>query len=254
MPNDHYVPQFLLRGFAVGKRKQLYAFDKRDGRFFHPSIRNLACEQSFYEPQEDKGLSGLDSWIEQAETAIAPMIQQIRARESLDWLIPAQRKWIAAFTVLQILRTPNHREICADVNKEITDALTKMGADPYNIENFRPLTDAQLHDSSLADIRDLTLELYPHVLDKSWLLLEADGCGPFWISDNPVVMYNTLNPGDGIRGTLGLRVNGIEIYLPISSRLTLGFLCSAFRTHFRSVVQSDMCTHPITTFYWQQKC
>jgi hypothetical protein len=34
-----------------------------------------------------------------------------------------------------------------------------------------------------------------------------------------------MNPGDGIRGTLGFGVPGVEIYLPISSDLTLGFWC-----------------------------
>jgi hypothetical protein len=41
-----------------------------------------------------------------------------------------------------------------------------------------------------------------------------------------------LNPGDGIRGTLGVANTGVEIYLPISSQFVLGFLCTSIEEYF----------------------
>lgn len=236
--DQHYVPQLLLRGFAHGKRKQLYAFDKRDERIFRSSVRNLACERGFYEPAEQKGLSNVDSWMERAETEVAPLIQRIREQKSISWLLPAQRKWLSAFVMIQILRTPSHREMWSDFNRQMTELIRESGADPYKVENFRPLTDSELRDSSIAQIRELAVELCPHILAKSWLLLECSEDYTFWVSDNPVVITNTINPGDGIRGTLGLRVRGIEIYLPISHPLTLGFLCPTAEQMVKSGVQT----------------
>ena len=48
-----------------------------------------------------------------------------------------------------------------------------------------------------------------HFATKSWLLLAAKTNTPFIIGDNPVVMQN-LPDADGLRGTLGLAVQGIE--------------------------------------------
>lgn len=47
----------------------------------------------------------------------------------------------------------------------------------------------------------------------------------FYISDNPVTLNNRKT--DDIVGNLGLQCYGIEIYLPLSSELTLHMLCSA---------------------------
>ena len=43
-----------------------------------------------------------------------------------------------------------------------------------------------------------------------------------------------MNPGDEIQGTLGFAVLGIEIYLPLSSHLTLGCFCPSIRRLFEA--------------------
>src|SRR4029453_17497765 len=68
-------------------------------------------------------------------------------------------------------------------------------------------------------------EIPIHILDKTWLLFETDAATPFYISDNPVAMQNLVERRGPGRGNLGLSVRGIEIYLPISSLMTLGFFC-----------------------------
>ncbi len=74
--------------------------------------------------------------------------------------------------------------------------------------------------------------LKPHLLSKSWILYGAPQQHAFYISDNPVTMNKTLNK-DLLPGTLGLRVPGIEIYLPLSRHLCLGFLCPTIEARFR---------------------
>lgn len=72
-----------------------------------------------------------------------------------------------------------------------------------------------------------------HFATKSWLLLAAKTNTPFIIGDNPVVMQN-LPDADGLRGTLGLAVQGIEIYLPLSPRRALAFWCPSHLDRFRA--------------------
>lgn len=224
--DQHYVPQLLLRGFATAKRKQIYVFDKLRARAFRSSVRNLACERGFYDlPNDSAHPEGLDKWLQTLESTTAPIIQSIRTRRTLIHLAPAERQWIASFIAVQRVRTRQHREISSDLNKQIADVLREMGTEPNNVKNFRELTEAEIRETSIADIPRLALTLLPHILDKAWLLIAASPFTPFWIGDHPVVLANNLNPGDGIRGTLGFGVKGIEIYLPISSDLTLGCLC-----------------------------
>jgi hypothetical protein len=61
-------------------------------------------------------------------------------------------------------------------------------------------------------------------MNKSWILYTTTSQDPFWIGDHPVTLENTLNQSE-VLGTLGLGVRGIEISLPLSDTLCLGFLC-----------------------------
>jgi hypothetical protein len=99
------------------------------------------------------------------------------------------------------------------VNRQIANALREMGADPDKVENFRELTNAEIRDEAIAEIPHTALALLPHLLDKAWILLAAGPGTAFWIGDHPVALANNMPPGDGIRGTLGFRVPGIEVYL-----------------------------------------
>ena len=230
--DQHYVPQLLLRGFATPKRKQVYVFDKQAGNMSRSSVRNLACERGFYDLEGDGDPERLDRWLRRLEEQTAPVIKSIRGRRALDHLLPAERQWIAAFIAVQHLRTRRHREFWGDVNKQMAGVLREMGADPNKVENFRELTEAEVRRDSIAFMPGSASALLPHLLDKAWILLSAAPGNSFWVGDHPVILANNINPGDGIRGTLGFAVRGIEVYLPISSELTLGCLCPTIPAMF----------------------
>lgn len=226
------MPQLLLRGFATPKRNQVYAFDKHTEKVFRSSVRNLACERGFYDLEDDDAPERLDRWLTWLEEQTAPIIKSIRSRGALDHLHLAERQTIAAFMAVQHVRTLRHREFTGDLNRQMADTLREMGADPNNVENFRELTGAEVRSDSIANIPDLASALLPHILHKAWILLSVAPGATFWIGDHPVVLANSINPGDGIRGTLGFAAQGIEVYLPISSELTLGWLCPSIPAMF----------------------
>jgi hypothetical protein len=54
-------------------------------------------------------------------------------------------------------------------------------------------------------------------------LLKAPKRSPFYISDNPISLYNSVKrPG---RGNLGLKVKGIEVQFPLTKHLCLSMVC-----------------------------
>jgi hypothetical protein len=220
--DHHYVPQFLLRGFASTKRKQVYVFDKSNDNEFRSSVRNLACERDFYAPD-------LDQWLGKLEEIPPPIVQSVRAKRTLCHLSDPEIQWLAGFIAVQQVRTLHHRAVYADINKQLADVLRQMGADPNSVQNFRELTDSEVREQTNANIPETSFNLLPYVLNKDWLLFSATSGSEFLIGDHPVALANNLNPGDGLRGTLGFGVQGIEIYLPISSDLMLGCLCPSIR-------------------------
>src|ERR1700722_4137616 len=95
--DHHYVPQFLLRGFASQSRKQVYVFDKSNDNEFRSSVHNLACQRDFYAP-------GIDRWLTQLENASAPIIESIRKRRTLRDLEEPEFGWLASFIAVQQVR------------------------------------------------------------------------------------------------------------------------------------------------------
>ena len=67
--------------------------------------------------------------------------------------------------------------------------------------------------------------------EKLWVLFETSADDPFVIGDSPVTMQNTLNEHP-FKSTIGLKVPGIEIYLPLSATVCLGFLCLTIKAFF----------------------
>jgi Protein of unknown function (DUF4238) len=220
--NQHYVPQMLLRGFATGAdREQVWVFDKRSGRTFQTAIRNIDAERGYY----DIGDSAvLDAAMNRTDDIAAGIINKIRAGSSLYGLTQFQIGMLKTVVGVQLLRTRGYQESRRHMVRTVADRIHEMTGTQHP-ELGEYLEEDRLRSEYLRDIPESTRQFLPHLLTKDLLLFKAGRDTPFCISDNPVALNNTINPGDGIRGTLGLAVPGIEIYLPISSELTLGLLC-----------------------------
>ena len=225
----HYVPQCLLRGFEISPGSdQVFAFAKADDRTFPVGIRNVACERDFYTIEDS---DALDQVMNRADGQLANLLRSIREKETIFWLSPEERTMLAGFTILQSARTRAKLEQWKSIGKSFLEVAEKKGWRFEDPSKFQ-MEPEEERNGFLSSIVPLTIECLPYLLDKRMLLYKADAKLPFWISDNPVALANTVNPGDGIRGTLGFTVPGIEVYLPVSSRLTLAFLCPSILEGF----------------------
>ena len=72
----------------------------------------------------------------------------------------------------------------------------------------------------------------PALIAKDWLLTRTGSACSYIIGDHPLVMHNSRD--HGLRWNLGLSVQGIEIYFPLSPQLTLGMMCESHRWDFES--------------------
>lgn len=230
--DQHYVPQALLRGFTFNDKEQVHVFDKMEGRIFSPGIRNIACERDFY---TNNGSAALDAAMNTADDAVAPILLEVRQRERIHWLSPKEHSLLVGFVTLQLIRTRGAQEDRFDTFQQIAEQLNQKGGERLVSDWRAGFTREKNREEFLRSIPTSTKQFMPHLLNKTMMLFKSDGSLPFWTSDNPVVMNNTMNPGDGFVGTLGLAVKGIEVYLPISSSLIISFLCSSISNANREI-------------------
>ena len=224
---QHYVPRFLLAAFETAPgSKQVHAFDKQTGRIFPANVRNVAGETGFYDIEVEGGILTFEPSLAAIEDATALVVARIVEKGQIGFLGAAEREVLARFLLIQNMRTRQFLEAVHDSGIALAQALDGM----------QPGASAELgftEDREQSRLLALSLlqrspEWVPLILDKAWSLYEAPPERPFWISDHPVAMHNNVNRST-VRGTIGLAVRGIEIYLPISPRYCLGFLCPTLR-------------------------
>jgi hypothetical protein len=218
---QHYVPQFLLRNFAVaGKNIAVYRIP--DGRFIpQTSITGQAHENHFYGCQEvEQGLAELES---QASSVIANVI---RNHEAPSYLSEGYRI-LQVFTILQACRT----RYAADERNEHIDKVFKtfLRHDPKLQANHADmleeldrvhihLTNAPAASVGMAAINmHITSDLRCKVLYNRTRI-------PFVISDHPSILYNQfMEERKPTGGITGLSSKGLQVFLPISPAHTVIF-------------------------------
>ncbi|MCU7837707.1 MAG: DUF4238 domain-containing protein [gamma proteobacterium symbiont of Taylorina sp.] len=231
----HYVPQFILRNFSIGKKKRIFVLDKRNLKVFTSHTKDIAHENHFYKDDEFGFEVDTETKLADLESECAPIFSRIISEESIKNINEFDRALICLFTTVQLTRTNNTREFLASMNKAIADWARKSGIDPnIDIENFYEQTEKEIKESSIKILRSVPGDTAKHLLDKEMVLVKSPKREPFYISDHPVVMYNHY-PRQG-RGNLGIGLKGIEIHFPISPRLCLMFICGETIEEIRSKV------------------
>lgn len=231
----HYVPRFLLRIFCQGPKTQIWAYDKSTGRSFKTAVENVAGERDFYEMTIADLSMSLEEGLSKLEADASGIIRRIIESRSLAILTEDDRILLSVFVTTQMRRGPNSRESLIAIGEGIRKRLIDDVLSP-ELQGLLEMTPEMAKAISLRSLTEPD-EMPFHILDKSWLLFETKEAFPFYISDNPVALQNNVEPKGPFRGNLGLGVLGIEIYLPISSTLTLGFYCKSHEELIRNGVE-----------------
>lgn len=230
----HYVPQFLLRNFASENRETLYAFDKWEGKQFQVAIKDAAAEGGYNSFETDEASGCAEEYFTQIETAASPLIQTIVSDRQLPALSPEDRAALAQFGVAQMLRSKNHRAIYDQMGSIIRKLAEKEGTPEFKAW-VGPADPAGDKRALLVHLNEDILRLSPYLAQKDLVIFYSnEGC-PLLIGDSPLIRTNTFNRSE-LRGTIGLASPGVEIYLPLSPTLVLGFMCPTIGEMMRVLV------------------
>lgn len=222
---QHMVPRFLLDHFGYGKKhkKKLFTYDKASRRCFQQSVFDATTRNSFYNLKKHPEKISMEPILSDIEADAAPVIKKIIKEKSLKNLTENDKGKLAIFVMVQKGRSLSALKQMEHFTDMIVEKVKAMGADPKDVEQLEGYDDKDQEKDYFINMILEQGKLYPHLLNKAWILFETTEAYPFYISDNPVTMHNDYDMKP--YGSLGLKVKGIQVYLPISSTLTLGFLC-----------------------------
>jgi len=220
------VPRFLLSNFAFSKERnpKIWAFDKKEGRIFQTSVKGIAAKNYFYDFEFEDGIIGtLEPSLARLESEGAKTLRALIKSRNIKSLNPRDSVALAVFSAAQLLRTPNIRENLVRFNELIVE---KFGQNiRVGTEKLPPKEDWG-KDAALASRKTIAQdsEYYARILlEKQWALYASPPGINFYISDNPIVMQN--HKKSEFLSNLGIGCKGIEIHLPISSKLNFLMLC-----------------------------
>jgi hypothetical protein len=219
----HFVSQFLLRQFADEGGRHIYVFDKRTSRVFRAHISDVAAKNRLYEFSIGDLTATIEPGLAQFESKAADVLRRTLAPQSLARITVLDRTILAALVAQLLLRSPQLQAMSDDMIYQIREKIRKTGTDPDQVAQLKLLDANESKIFTAGLLTEVWQELIPVIAFKTWVLHQVCGEGILYCSDNPVVMHNDMQFGP--RGNLGLAVEGIELYFPLSSTSCLAMYC-----------------------------
>ena len=219
--HQHYVPKLLLRGFLSGDPKravkeQVHVLDLEAGKSFLTSIDNIMGERRFNEFWvDDDVLATIEPWTGRIESHLAPTIERIRAKKSLE-RTPEEIANLAFLMAFQFVRTKGMRLMPERIDAQLRRHVKRMGFNPAKADGLMNLDEEGLKREHIRH-QVQNLEKYIEIMTKKEFFLMTPPEGrSFYIGDHPVVLHND-EPRTVHTGHLGIGAAYIQIYLPLSS-------------------------------------
>ncbi len=220
MANDHYVPQFYLRGFEIPLRPKWIHSYKRRLKPKAIAIKSVASAEGYYRIEKDDLAipeDTVDKIFSIIEDKAAPLISRIRTDDSLS-LSNEEKGTLSMFIALLAFRTPFARTSMKnlDVAQSKRD-LKKQAADKEEFHRTSKLIEPDTPPEKIEEYRLLLLDFDEHftinhtdkgenefyfmgqgisiaqelakiLYKKYWHLIKSDNSRVFLASDQPVVL------------------------------------------------------------------
>jgi hypothetical protein len=238
--NQHYVPRFLLKYFSTNN--QVFCYDKKRDLSFNVSIDKIANESWFFDIYKRNPTNSLEYKLQEIEGPCSNIIQRIIDEETIRILTDDEKELISLFLIVQEFRTRNYREVLKSINEQRIVWLRNHG---FRDDQMKNLIENNTEESAKkAQLYGLATceDMIPYLLNKKWFLFRSKN--EFYISDNPFAMQNTIKRNEDIK--IGLEVEGIEIYFPLSSSIALGLFCNrsfdklekAYNKYYKKILEN----------------
>lgn len=218
--NNHYIPALYLRLFSPDEdRKSINLFHIPSEKVYYScSIKHQARKPYFYGKDTET-----EDYLSEIETLSAPALHSIVYENKIPIEKSEEHLTILAFIANLKMRTPKSIE----EHDENIDRLMKLYL-YHNQEYLEKYGEESLQKLKLGIANSASHYLGTHALsfhllqDLSMRILVNETEIPFITSDNPVIFYNEFMQGAPHRiPGIGIVSKGLEIILPLSSRLTL---------------------------------
>lgn len=203
----HFVPQFYLRNFAVGKGAICLINIATRKAVSEASIKDECYRRKFYGKTDD-----VEDALKQVETAIAPVIKRVIDGESIPRRSTMHVE-LLYFVALQKLRT---RAITENMAQALSLPMTYVAREQSNcmgedVNNIHVIAEPNVFQllSMVDDYTDLLTDLDIRIIRSS-------SGARFITSDSPVVFYNQWCEGVKGVGVLGTACGGLQIFFPLS--------------------------------------
>lgn len=238
---QHYVPHFLLKRWGAGKKEHVHAFEKASGRTWAAKAKSLARESRFYDLDIHGQTLTLEPGLADLEAETSGSFRRLVEAEDFASITSDDVGRIAIFLSVQFVRTPGFREMFRGITSDMGEWLrSAVGEDEDVATQIERMTgragsDEHVRLQVAKMIVEAPREFSQHFLAKDWILLRAPEGHSFLIGDHPVVMQNQTERHP-LLGNIGLAVRGIEIYMPVSPRLTLAMFCKSHLEAFKDLV------------------
>jgi hypothetical protein len=237
--NQHWVPQFYLREFAIPKtrdtgKEQVWIFSRlhHDDLETKPTnIRNVAAEKFLYSPLQKEGGRSFEGehMLAQVDGFLSQFWPRI-ANDFVDWdANQGIRRGLAWFIGLLLARHPDQMDAGVSFHQRMVrmyesapkDAVgrpkvsgigikgTMHEVDNSDWESYRDATDSDVRQFVIDSIRKLTIELTEDIFRKQWAIVFSPHA-VFVTSDRPVYLLHSE------RQNFGTRTAGTRIIFPIS--------------------------------------
>ena len=221
--NQHYVPQSYQRHFSDdGKNTGVYIL-KAKKYIASSKIQHQASKDYFYSKDLviEHELSKLEGW---ADVAIKSVLSNPKRN-----LTPEERKILYVNMMLQAGRTFSQVRLVEALFTEITQQLMaadKRVDDEYHNGKYDGITEEDIANVEIKltepgkFVVGNIIKLMGECEDLSLRMLINKTEVPFITSDNPVCLFNQFLEKIG-ENTIGLAQRGLQLYMPISSRVAL---------------------------------
>lgn len=237
----HYVPQFILNNFGEKRKKEYYIqmYDKVEGRFFSSNVKRALGENKFNTVKIGKKEFCIEGVTAGIDGLAAPVVEKIVKDKSVHDLATEDRAALITFIALQINRGTAPRMMHDDAILQLRSKIARSVGEENLPDELRwqatsdeaKLFHMHFSVTSISGICDALCRL-------DLLLFEAPSNENFVIGDGPVAISNT-EPSNDVFGNFGLMCKGIEVYLPISPKLTVALFCPTIREKFNET-QKDI--------------
>lgn len=240
---QHYVPQFLLRGFCIrpNGNDQIHIFDMHKTQNRGPqNIKDCFMQNYFYDTDNT-----IENFLgKHIEGPASKLICQIREDREIPSSDPNNN--LIKFFSSQLSRTvesknENFRFVDAHIKEMLSD-ITSDYSPKINLDDFK------LRPKGKDGERDFISERTMHGIlvskgleDLKFHLLKNKTDCEFIISDHPVTKYNWLYKNSGHHQIASLMARGLQLYLPISHDLCLcAYDPSSYKLGIKKSSSSDI--------------